>query len=47
MIWKFGFVNFSFKLKDGSLKAVKAKIGDHLLTIAHKNDIDVEGACDA
>lgn len=44
---RFSFVKFCFKLKDGSLKPVEAKIGDTLLTIAHKNDIDVEGACDS
>lgn len=26
---------------------VNAKIGDHLLKVAHKNDIPIEGACEA
>eukprot|EP01130_Rhizamoeba_saxonica_P008788 TRINITY_DN355_c0_g1_i1.p1 TRINITY_DN355_c0_g1~~TRINITY_DN355_c0_g1_i1.p1 ORF type:complete len:177 (-),score=24.60 TRINITY_DN355_c0_g1_i1:94-624(-) len=34
-------------LKDGSKKTVQAKEGDHLLEIAHKNDIELEGACEA
>eukprot|EP01126_Amoeba_proteus_P035375 TRINITY_DN3568_c0_g2_i1.p1 TRINITY_DN3568_c0_g2~~TRINITY_DN3568_c0_g2_i1.p1 ORF type:complete len:180 (-),score=30.04 TRINITY_DN3568_c0_g2_i1:270-809(-) len=34
-------------LKDGSLKSTKEKAGLHLLEIAHKNGIDLEGACDA
>ena len=26
---------------------MKAKVGDHLLEVAHKNNIDLEGACEA
>ena len=36
-------VKFSFKNKDGSLTPVEAKIGTHLLEIAHNNDVDLEG----
>lgn len=30
--------------KDGSETTVKAPIGQHLLEVAHKNDIELEGA---
>ena len=40
-------VNIIFKNKDNSIKKVKAKIGQNLLAIAHENDIDLEGACEA
>lgn len=38
-------IPITFKLKDGTLKIVDAKIGDNLLNVAHKNSIDMEGAC--
>jgi len=34
-------------LKDGSTVAIKGKEGTHLLDMAHANDIDLEGACEA
>ena len=34
-------------MADNSIKEVEANLGDHLLETAHKNDIDIEGACDA
>ncbi|CAI2382859.1 unnamed protein product [Moneuplotes crassus] len=34
-------------LRDNSEKVVDAKIGEHLLEIAHSNEIDLEGACEA
>ena len=40
---KITFVN----LKDESERIVDAKIGDHLLEVAHSNEIDLEGACEA
>ena len=40
-------VKFYFELKDGSLQAVTAKLNQNLLEIAHENNIEVEGACDA
>lgn len=33
--------------KDGSETTVKAPIGKHLLEVAHDNDIELEGACEA
>lgn len=32
--------------KDGSVKTVKAPIGENLMEVAHRNDIDLEGACE-
>lgn len=32
--------------KDGSRFTTKEKIGMHLLDVAHKNNIDLEGACE-
>lgn len=40
-------ISFFFINKDKSLTKVEAKKGDHLLTVAHKYDIEMEGACDA
>ena len=41
-------IKLKFKyLADNSIKEVEANLGDHLLETAHKNDIDIEGACDA
>lgn len=37
------FVNITFKNKDGSLTPIKAPIGQHLLQIAHDNEIELEG----
>ena len=31
---------------NGNHREVEAEIGDTLLTVAHKNDIDIEGACE-
>ena len=36
----------TFILKDGSRKEVDAPIGLSVLEIAHRNDIDIEGACE-
>lgn len=38
-------INLRWRLKDGSTLTTPAKIGDNLLTVAHKNHIDMEGAC--
>ena len=38
---KINFIN-----KDGSISAVEAPVGLSVLEIAHKHDIDLEGACD-
>jgi ferredoxin len=39
-------VNVHWILKDGTKKTVKGKIGMSLLELAHKNNIDLEGACE-
>ena len=36
----------TFILKDGSRKEVDAPLGLSVLEIAHKHDIDIEGACE-
>lgn len=35
-----------FKLADGNQKEVEAPVGISLLEVAHKNDINLEGACE-
>ena len=41
-------VNITFvDPKNNIKKQVKAPIGEHLLAVAHANDIDLEGACEA
>ena len=32
--------------KDGSTKTVQAPVGENLIEVAHRNDIDLEGACE-
>ena len=39
----FKFVN----TKEGTEKEVTGKVGQHLLEIAHDNEVDLEGACEA
>ena len=36
----------TFVEPNGNHREVEAEIGDTLLTVAHKNDIDIEGACE-
>ena len=36
----------TFILKDGTRKEVEAPLGLSLLEIAHRNNIDIEGACE-
>ncbi|KAF0751307.1 hypothetical protein AaE_006429 [Aphanomyces astaci] len=40
-------VPLKFRLKDGSIKVVDAQIGTSILDVAHKYDIDLEGACES
>ena len=40
-------VKFFFVNKDQSVSEVSSDIGDNLLEVAHRHDLDVEGACDA
>eukprot|EP01121_Diplochlamys_sp_Union-15-3_P022396 TRINITY_DN9517_c0_g1_i1.p1 TRINITY_DN9517_c0_g1~~TRINITY_DN9517_c0_g1_i1.p1 ORF type:complete len:166 (-),score=15.40 TRINITY_DN9517_c0_g1_i1:58-555(-) len=39
-------IDVHFILKDGTKKTVSAPIGMHILELAHKNDIELEGACE-
>lgn len=32
--------------KDGSVQTVQAPVGENLMEVAHRNDIDLEGACE-
>ena len=41
------YVNIIFINKDNSEKHVRAAVGTNILEIAHANDIDLEGACEA
>lgn len=44
----FSTVNFTFvATKDGTEYPVTAEIGENLLEVAHQNEIDLEGACEA
>ncbi|MEQ8651833.1 MAG: ferredoxin family 2Fe-2S iron-sulfur cluster binding protein [Kiloniellales bacterium] len=38
--------NMTFILRDGTHKEVDAPIGLSVLEIAHRNDVDIEGACE-
>ncbi|KAH9076263.1 hypothetical protein Ae201684P_012750 [Aphanomyces euteiches] len=40
-------VPLKFRLKDGSIKVVDAQIGTSILDVAHRHDIDLEGACES
>ena len=39
-------VNVTFVQPDETLKVVQARVGESLLQTAHRNDIDLEGACE-
>ncbi len=39
-------IDVTFVKPDGSKICVQATVGTTLLTIAHENDIDIEGACE-
>jgi hypothetical protein len=40
-------IHLSFLQPDGvTVKTVKAKVGESFLQVAHRNDIDLEGACE-
>lgn len=40
-------ISFTFRDAAGKEFPVKAKAGEHILSIAHANEIDLEGACEA
>lgn len=39
-------VHVNYILPNGETKRVEAEVGDDLLTIAHRNKINLEGACE-
>lgn len=40
-------VNVTYITKDGDRIPIKGKIGDNVLYLAHRHNIDMEGACEA
>lgn len=40
-------VNVTYITKDGNRIGIKGKIGDNVLYLAHRHNIDMEGACEA
>eukprot|EP00210_Caulerpa_lentillifera_P001581 g1519.t1 len=39
-------VQVTFVERDGTERTIKASVGQDLLTLAHSNEIDLEGACE-
>jgi ferredoxin-2, mitochondrial len=39
-------IRVSFLQPNGSIKEVDARVGESFLQVAHRNDIDLEGACE-
>nr|CDJ88674.1 Ferredoxin domain containing protein [Haemonchus contortus] len=40
-------VNVTYVLRDGTKKHVRGKVGDNVMYLAHRYDIEMEGACEA
>lgn len=40
-------INITYITKDGDRIPIKGKIGDNVLYLAHRHNIDMEGACEA
>ncbi|KAK0397796.1 hypothetical protein QR680_002274 [Steinernema hermaphroditum] len=40
-------VNITYILRDGTIKRVRGKIGDNVMYLAHRHDVELEGACEA
>ncbi|KAI6175378.1 2Fe-2S ferredoxin-type domain-containing protein [Aphelenchoides bicaudatus] len=40
-------VNVNYVQRDGTLRKIKGKIGDNVMYLAHRYDIEIEGACEA
>lgn len=40
-------INVIYINKDGEKRTVKGKVGDNVLYLAHRNEIEMEGACEA
>uniref|UniRef100_A0A1I7YWE6 2Fe-2S ferredoxin-type domain-containing protein n=1 Tax=Steinernema glaseri TaxID=37863 RepID=A0A1I7YWE6_9BILA len=40
-------VNITYILRDGAIKNVRGKVGDNVMYLAHRYDVELEGACEA
>ncbi|CAI5448814.1 unnamed protein product [Caenorhabditis angaria] len=40
-------VNITYVLRDGTEKKIRGKVGDNVMFLAHRYDIEMEGACEA
>ncbi|GMR48113.1 hypothetical protein PMAYCL1PPCAC_18308 [Pristionchus mayeri] len=40
-------VNITYVLRDGSERKIKGKVGDNCMYLAHRYNIELEGACEA
>ncbi|KAI6206760.1 2Fe-2S ferredoxin-type domain-containing protein [Aphelenchoides besseyi] len=40
-------VNVTYIRRDGSAQKIRGKIGDNVMYLAHRYDIEIEGACEA
>ncbi|CAD5226298.1 unnamed protein product [Bursaphelenchus xylophilus] len=40
-------VNITYVTRDGSNKKIKGKVGDNVMYLAHRHNIEIEGACEA
>ncbi|CAD6196802.1 unnamed protein product [Caenorhabditis auriculariae] len=40
-------VNITYVLRDGTKKEIRGKVGDNVMYLAHRYDIELEGACEA
>ncbi|CAI4229521.1 unnamed protein product [Auanema sp. JU1783] len=40
-------VNITYILRDGTPKKIRGKVGDNVMYLAHRYDIELEGACEA
>lgn len=39
-------ISVSFLQPDGKTRAIKARVGENFLQVAHRNEIELEGACE-
>ncbi|PIC31546.1 hypothetical protein B9Z55_012214 [Caenorhabditis nigoni] len=40
-------VNITYVLRDGTERKIRGKVGDNVMFLAHRYDIEMEGACEA
>ncbi|KAE9555015.1 hypothetical protein FO519_001761 [Halicephalobus sp. NKZ332] len=40
-------VKIAFVTRDGSKKEIRGKVGDNVMYLAHRHNIEIEGACEA